>query len=522
MTQDSIPDEPRTSYYDADRLLQAWIAKHMSESARAFAEPRLRRMGRDAAETIAPLAAIADRESPKLVDGNIEYHPSYREMERIAYGSQFIALKYDPAVVAEYPAQVQKIGFALGYLFGQAEAGLFCPACMTDGVARVLVASGDRELANTWVPRLCFTQATNRTTGAMFLTERQGGSDVGASVVRALRGAHGMWELSGEKFFCSNADAELALVLARPDGAPKGTRGLGLFLLPRDLDGKRQTGISIRKLKDKLGVRSMPTAEIELVGARAWQVGPIDHGFRQMVEMVNYSRLYNAVGAASAMARACYEAQAWASERQAFGRKISEHPLGKATLQALTAEHAGAFVLAFEAVAALDRADAGDAEARVLFRAITPLAKYHTAKAAVACCSEAMEVVGGNGYIEDRAMSRMLRDAQVLPIWEGTTNIQILDAIRGLRREGTAIALTARLTQALERIENAALCDRLAPRIAAAKKGLLDLAATQNEPDDTARPFFDSVARTLEVALLAELGEIDTAAQILAGKTIIR
>ncbi|MEK6606175.1 MAG: acyl-CoA dehydrogenase family protein [Myxococcota bacterium] len=542
MTHDSVPAEPRTSYWEADPLLRRLLARRLTPAALAFAVPKLVAMGRVAAETVAPLAAVAERNPPRLVDGRVEYHEAYRAMEDVAYGSGMIAIKYDADARAAAGAQVQTIGFALGYLFGQAESGIFCPVCMTDGAARVLEQSGDEALARTWVPRLCFTRPEDRTTGAMFLSERQGGSDVGASTVRAVGPRpDGAFCLFGEKYFCSNADAEVALVLARPEGAPGGTRGLGLFLLPRDLDeggtfpsplarqsrsslpGRWQPGIRLRKLKDKFGTRSMPTGEIDLEGAVAWPVGPLERGFKQMAEMVNYSRLYNATGAAAGLARACYEAEHWSRERHAFGRRVEEHPLARATLDALRTEHAAALALVLEAIAALERADGGDAEGRALMRGLTPLAKYHTAKAAVAGCSEAMEVVGGNGYMEDRCLPRLLRDTQVLPIWEGTTNIQIHDAVRALRVDGSGLALAARLRRALGGADVAsALRAPLAARIDEAVRGMEALASTRDEPDGTTRHFWDRTTRTIEAALLAEAGEPTFAEAILDGRTLIR
>src|SRR5262249_10218728 len=163
-------------------------------------------------------------------------------------------------------------------------------------------------------------------TGAMFLTEKQGGSDVGATATRAVRAPDGTWRLHGEKWFCSNADAEAILALARPEGAAAGTRGLGLFLVPGEQPGRK-----ILRLKDKLGVRSMPTGEVELDGAIGYAVGELDQGFKQMAEMLNLSRLYNAQASISIMRRCFYEAAVWGRARSAFGKPLIEHALFRET-----------------------------------------------------------------------------------------------------------------------------------------------------------------------------------------------
>lgn len=387
-------------------------------------------MGRRVAFDVAPLAAIADREQPKLVThdargeriNRIDYHPAYRDMERIAYGSGMVAMKYGPSAAPD----ATFTGFALGYLFAMAEMGLYCPLCMTDGVARVVSRYGTREQIERVVPRLASRDVATLWTGGMFLTERAGGSDVGANETIARRGPDG-WRLTGHKWFCSNVDAEAVLVTARPEGAEAGTRGLRTFLLLTE----NNPGVRIERLKEKLGVRSMPTGEVTLDDAPAEEIG----GFAAIAEMMNLSRLYNSVAAVAVMGRALLEARWYIERRKAFGRAVIEHPLANGTIRNLENEHYGALLMTFEAVDALQRADAGDEAAAHLLRILIPIVKAYTGKLAVACVSEAMELIGGNGYIEESPMPRLLRDAQVLPIWEGTTNILVLDTLRVARKE---------------------------------------------------------------------------------------
>jgi len=316
----------------------------------------------------------------------------------------------------------------------------------------------------------------------MFLTERAGGSDVGANETVARRDAGGTWRLTGEKWFCSNVDAEAVLVTARPEGAPSGTRGLRTFLLLT----QGNAGVTIERLKEKLGVRSMPTGEVTLCDAPAEEIGD----FRPMAEMMNLSRLYNAVATSAVIGRAIHEARWYAQRRQAFGKRVVELPLAQETLLDLEAEHLGALLMTFETVDALRRADAGDDEAARLLRVLTPVVKAVTGKLAVPCVSEAMELIGGNGYIEEWPMARLLRDAQVLPIWEGTTNILVLDALRVTRKERGHELLLARIR----------------PHFPAEADALEAALASLDERH--ARRWVDALARAYELALLTEVGEL--------------
>jgi acyl-CoA dehydrogenase len=437
-----IPDPPDQSYWEASPHLRCLVQRKLEPAAWEWARPQLERMGELSAKDVAPRAQVADREQPRLASwdpqgrriNRVDYHPAYREMERIAYGSGMIAMKYTPH---EHSSSATLVGFALGYLFAMGEMGLYCPLCMTDGVARVLTRFGTPEQIARVVPRLAATDRESLWTGAMFLTERAGGSDVGSNETVARRAADGSWRLTGQKWFCSNADADAALVTARPEGAPAGTRGLRTFLL---LTGGNP-GVTIDRLKEKLGVRSMPTGEVTLADAPAEEVG----GFAATVEMLNLSRLYNSVAAVAVIGRAVHEARWYVERRNAFGRPVIEWPLARETMADLEAEHVAALLLTFEAVDALRRADTGDADAARLLRILTPIVKQVTGKLAVPCVSEAMELIGGNGYIEENPLPRLLRDAQVLPIWEGTTNVLSLDALRVLAKPGIGDAFVAEL-----------------------------------------------------------------------------
>lgn len=480
-----IPDPPSESYWTASPDFGALCKRKLSADAFAWAEPQLAAMGEAAVREVAPLAAIADREQPRLITHDfrgepicrVEYPHAYRQMERIAYGSGMIAMKYQ---THEHSHASQLTGFALGYLFAMAECGLYCPVCMTDGVARVLTRHGTHEQVMSVVPHLTSTDPRTLWTGGMFLTERAGGSDVGANQTIARKDAGGAWRLTGHKWFCSNVDAEAVLVTARVDGASEGTKGLRTFLLLT----RGNPGVRIDRLKNKLGVRSMATGEVTLTDAPAEEIG----GFGAITEMLNLSRLYNSVAAVAVIGRAVYEARHYIERRYAFGRPIIEFPLAQETFFDIEAEQVAALLLTFETVDLLGKADAGDADAAKLVRILTPIVKAVTGKLAVPCVSEAMELIGGNGYIEESPLPRLLRDAQVLPIWEGTTNILVLDALRVMHKDSTHELLLSRIRKQFPRETDA----------------LAYTFASLDEHD--ARCWIDRLARLYQLVLLAEAG----------------
>ncbi|MBI5545577.1 MAG: acyl-CoA dehydrogenase family protein [Deltaproteobacteria bacterium] len=439
---DTLP-EPHPDWYASDPAFQAVVRRLLTPGARDWIAPQLSKMGAAASLRVDPLSRIADRHSPthrpydaygRRVD-EIVHHPAYREMEAIAYGSGMVGLKYDPEVRHRFPASGHVLGFSLGYLFAQAESGLYCPVCMTDGAARVVERYGTPEQRARVIPRLAAHEPDHLWRGAMFLTEKQGGSDVGAAATRAERAEGEGWRLWGEKWFCSNVDAEAILTLARPDGAPAGTKGLALFLVERPHGAPPPPGMRIERIKDKLGVRSMATGEVAFEGVAAQLMGPADRGFKAMTVMINLSRLYNAVDSVAVARRAALEATRYLRRRRSFGKRAAEHPLVREALADLHAEQIAATHCVFQTAEHLDRADAGSQLDERRVRLLTPMVKASTARLAVTASSEAIELLGGNGFIEDFVTPRLLRDAQVLPVWEGTTNILLLDMLRACEKE---------------------------------------------------------------------------------------
>ena len=446
------PESRGLDFYGSDRALKALLGLYLPPPELAHIEPHLARLGRRVGDKLDDLARDADKTPPRLEPRDrqgedrqsIVKAPAYLAMERIAFGELALAaLSHRPALGWSKPLSAAS-KYALTYLFAQSEFGLLCPVSMTDSLTRTIRRFADEALLARYLPGLLADDTERQLQGAMFMTERFAGSDVGATATRAERhGDH--WRLHGDKWFCSNAGADLALVLARPDGAPEGTAGLGLFLMPRVLPSGEMNRYRIVRLKDKLGTRAMASGEIALEGAEAWLVGELTQGFKQMTEMVNQSRLSNGVRSTGMMRRAVHEALTVALGRRAFGRRLIELPLVRRQLIKMILPTEAALSVALFTADCLDRADAGDTEAQTLRRILTPLVKLRACRDARKVTGDAMEMRGGNGYIEEWIEPRLLRESHLGSIWEGTSNIIALDVVRAAAKAGAHRALAQRL-----------------------------------------------------------------------------
>jgi acyl-CoA dehydrogenase len=453
------PDTSGMNFYRADPALPDLLRIHLPDALFRHIEPHLDRLGALAGGHLDECARLADRHVPELHQRDrfgrdvqwIEYHPAYRELERAAFGEFGIhAMSLRKGILGwpqTYPVAAKH---AFTFLFNQAEFGLGCPINVTDGCAKLLSRFGDEALKAKYLDGLTQTDMSKLTQGGQFMTEKEGGSDVGKLTTTAVReGNH--WLLSGEKWFCSNADAEVVMLLARPQGAEAGTRGVGLFLMPRRLDDGSQNHYRIVRLKDKLGTRSMASGEIKLEGAIAHAVGRLDRGFVQMAEMVNSSRLSNGVKSTALMRRAHHDAMAVAQNRVVFGERIIDLPLARRQLMKIMLATEQALSMSFLTADALDRAEAGSQDAAALLRILTPTLKFRATRDARKVCGDALEMRGGIGYVEEFATARLLRDAHLGSIWEGTGNIVALDALkRAVGRHGADAALAADLHARLD------------------------------------------------------------------------
>ncbi|HEX6199660.1 MAG TPA: acyl-CoA dehydrogenase family protein, partial [Thermoanaerobaculia bacterium] len=366
--------------------------------------------------------------------------PLWRRAREVAARSGLVAAAYE----RRHGALSRLHQFALVHLFHPSTDVYTCPLAMTDGAAKTLSVHGHQELIARALPRLTSRDPATAWTSGQWMTETSGGSDVGRSLTVA-RQEEGAWRLYGRKWFTSAVTSEMALTLARPEGNPAGGRGLALFYLETARPDGRPNGIRVERLKDKLGTRKLPTAELFLEGAEAIPVCGTSDGVRAIAPMLNITRLWNAVSAVSFMRRGIALARDHARRREAFDAPLAELPLHRDTLAGLQAEYEAAFHLTFRVAELLGREEAGETAAgeELLLRVLTPVAKLTTARQAVAVTSEVLECFGGAGYLEDTGLPVLLRDAQVLPIWEGTTNVLSLDTLRALRAEGGFAALLA-------------------------------------------------------------------------------
>lgn len=362
----------------------------------------------------------------------IEHHPTYHDAGRYIYGSGVMA------AYGEHPNTMGALSrFYISSFHG--EAGHNCPLACTAGVIRVLQELGTPEFQERYLPGLLNADYDQHLEGAQFLTEVQGGSDVGQNGSWAKKDEDGTWRVYGEKWFCSNIDADIFLMTARVDEFDgEGTRGLGLFLVPRELENGEVNEFYIRRLKDKLGTRSMASGEADFKGAVAYHMGPVGEGFKHMMELViNTSRLYNGIGDCGVMRRAYVTARAYAEHRRAFGHQIKDYPLVQETLANMRSEQETMLSGNFYLVAMQDRIDDGQAteEEQGFFRMALNLNKTRMARAGRWACVEGIEILGGNGAIETfSVLPRLLRDAIVYENWEGTHNTLYMQILRDMKR----------------------------------------------------------------------------------------
>ena len=402
-------------------------------------------------------AEYTDRFAPPLLEpydrdgvlvNRIRLNPLAERTYREVYALGAVGLNYTPE-----PAPFL-LTFAMGYLLSQSNLSLHCPVTMTGAVAYVLDRFGPAPLRARYLDSLTRMDG-QALSGGTWATERQGGSDVGATATRAVADGTDV-RLYGLKWFASNCAGGLSLATARPEGAEPGTAGLGLYLVPFMHPDGGPNAIRIRRLKDKLGTRGVPTGELDLDGALAHPFAEPPRGFKLMMEALTFSRIHNALSAVAVMRRALLEAVGYALRRDAFGQAIFRYPMLQDELLEILVAYEAGFALAFEAALAFDRVHAEtedmDAPGRVWLRLVTALAKYATAEDAITSARRALEIIGGNGYTQDYVTARLVRDAQVLTVWEGPANIQALELLRLLwgRMDG-AVLYRARIADILER-----------------------------------------------------------------------
>lgn len=422
------------NFYEADAGLAAALGPQDGAAPARWRET-LSDFGAWAGGALDAQAAYTDRHGrPALVpydrDGrltnHIRYNPLWEAAAREIYARGIVGLNY------ARPRAPFAITFAMGYLASQSDVSLHCPATMTGAVAYVLDRFAPEAVREAYLPRLVSMDGDALSAGT-WATEQHGGSDIGATTTVA-RPAGDHYRLTGLKWFTSNVDGGIALATARPEGAGAGTAGLGLYLVPMLLPDGTANPMRIRRLKDKLGTCGVATAEVDLIDTWALEVAGPPEGFRLMMEALVFSRIHNAMSGAGVQRRAYLEALNFAHHRNAFGRAIIAYPMVQYELATMRARLSSDLALAMEAARAFDAAwDKPPGEAsreRTWLRLVTALAKYQTAEGANVTARAAIELIGGNGYTYDFVTPRLLRDAQVLSIWEGPANVQALELLR--------------------------------------------------------------------------------------------
>jgi putative acyl-CoA dehydrogenase len=495
MTHQVTNQPPPLAGYDAaddPALLEAlhregagWSEAAVRDLGRQAGGPRAQEWGRLANE-YPPRLRSHDRFGNRIDE--VEFHPAWHELISVATSHGLHAAPWQDARPGAHVARAAGL-----YVWAQAEAGHCCPISMTYAIVPALRHHGD--LAARFEPLLAAREydfglrppeAKSGLLAGMSMTEKQGGSDVRANTTVASPAAEdGSYRITGHKWFTSAPMGDLFMVLAQ---AP---RGLSCFLLPRVLPDGTRNGMLLMRLKDKLGNRSNASAEVEYSGATAWLIGEEGRGVRTILDMVNSTRLDCVLAAATGMRAGVLEAIHHARHRSAFGKQLVDQPLMASVLADLAIESEAATVAALRLAGATDRAARGDGQEAAFRRLALAATKYHVCKQAPAHAAEALECLGGNGYVEESGMPRLYREAPLQSIWEGSGNVAALDMLRVLAREPEgAEALFADLDLA------AGADRRLDEAVARLRK---DVAAPE---EATARRLAETMATVLQAALL--------------------
>lgn len=461
----------------------------LGEIGRLAGSARAQEQGRLANEN-PPKLRTHDRYGHRVDE--VEFHPAWHELMSTAIGQGLHAAPWRDQRPGAHLDRAARF-----YLWGQAEAGHLCPVSMTYAIIPALRHAP--ELAGQFEPGLTATAydpggqppaAKRGLTAGMSMTEKQGGSDVRANTTTAAKAGDGSYRLTGHKWFTSAPAGDLFMVLAQVPG-----KGPTCFLLPRVLPDGTRNAMHLQRLKDKLGNRSNASAEVEYDNAAAWLVGEEGRGIATILDMVNATRLDCVLAAATGLRLGVIHAAHHASHRKAFGARLADAPLMANVLADLAIESEAATTVAMRLAAAADRAAGGDDHEKAFRRLALAATKYHVCKLAPAHAAEALECLGGNGYVEESGMPRLYREAPLQSIWEGSGNVAALDALRALTRQPEAAeAFFAELDLAKGADQ------RLDDAVARLRKDAAD------PSEHTARRLAESLAVTLQASLLVRHG----------------
>jgi putative acyl-CoA dehydrogenase len=504
--------------YDDDHVLRRYLMRRMPRDVLAEIQPDLHRFGGRVVTDILAMGEDAHAHEPELVQfdpwgrriDHIETARGWQDLERVSAEEGLVAIGYE----RKFGPLSRIYQYAKLYLFNPSSATYSCPLAMSDGAARLIEVMRDEELKAGAYRRLTTRDPDQFWTSGQWMTEQTGGSDVGRTETVA-RHENGPWyRLHGTKWFTSATTSQMTMTLARVEDASgksiPGSRGLSLFYLETREPGGDLNHIVIHRLKDKLGTRSLPTAELSMEGTRAKLIGEPGDGVRNITTLVNITRIHNVIGAISGMRRGLALARDYAQRREAFGKFLIDQPLHVETLADLAIEFQAGFQLAFRALDLLGKEECGEASSdeSAVLRLLTPLAKLYTARQSVASASEVVEGFGGAGYVENTGFPRILRDAQVLSIWEGTTNVLSLDALRAIEKSDAFGPFMAEIDELLAGITLA----ELSPAVSQAQEAVrkvrdflpMALAEGRDFQQAGARSFAFSLARVMAGALLLD------------------
>lgn len=437
-------DQPKLgNQFLEDALLQSYLRRHLPSLVLEEASRDLERFGQRIVEEIDSLGRECELNLPQLQQYDAWGHridriitcPAWKRMKELSAEEGLVAEAYE----RKYSSWSRLIQVVKLYLYAPSSGLFTCPLAMTDGAAKVIETLDSPAALQEAFKRLTSRDPSQFWTSGQWMTERKGGSDVAhGTETMAYPRPDGTYTLHGYKWFTSATDSDMALTLGRVVDEQghiiQGTKGLSLFYLEvRDAKGQLN-GIEVQRLKDKLGTRQVPTAELLLDGVKALRISPEGRGVASISSMLSITRIHNTIFAVAVMRRVINLAREYASKRFVFGSLIKDHPLHIQTMARMEVEARGAFLLLMEVarLLGLEETNMATEQDQHLLRLLTPIAKLYTGKQALAVVSEGLECFGGQGYMEDTGLPAILRDAQVLTIWEGTTNILSLDVLRSV------------------------------------------------------------------------------------------
>ena len=483
-----------------DATLRFSLERLLPPEIFAQAAPALDRMGERAREELPALADAAERTPPRHVPydawGNrvdrIEVDPAFDRLVQIGQEEGLVATPYE----GTFGVHGRVVQAGLSNLFDPVSAVATCPLVMTDGAAWLL-RQHDAQLWAQYGARL--TARQGGITSGQWMTETEGGSDVSQTGTVARANEDGSFSLHGTKWFTSATSADIAMVLARPEGEAPGSAGLSLFLLELRRPDGSWNGLTVRRLKDKMGTRALPTAELDLAGARAVPVGGLGRGVAKVASLLNIARVWAAYAGPAGVGHLLGLARDYAQRRQVFGAPLAHQPMHRAWLARIAAEYEAMLALCFETAAAVGRAEAGGNAQ--MARLLAPLTKLSCARQGIWGTSELIESFGGAGYVEDTGLPRIFRNAHVHAIWEGTTSVLSHDVLRALRSRDLGLEWIDDITHRLAELTHPEVAC-IKPRVTAALETLRPMVL---EPDDRdGRRLAAGMARVTQAAMLAQ------------------